>query len=173
MLLLVSYKSLEFDEYDSFCFHSGIPFTGICYDTYHAEQKSDQISDETSYYQGTKHGFERIWYSGGGIECEYELKNGYPHGVSWEWFLNGFLKSETLWKHNITITNREWNDQGDLINEYNIDNEPDSFAYELLYVIISDYDGGAISPELNAFNEEIAQYILKNSSSNVRWIENT
>lgn len=64
-------------------------------------------------------------YPNGNIAYEIECVNGYPEGKQKHYFINGQINEEYLFKHNLTYgLTREWDEKGNLINEYDLGPEP-------------------------------------------------
>jgi len=65
---------------------------------------------------------EKSYYPNGKLKSERSYKNGIPHGLHREWYENGILASEHVFKEFVTEISRFWDEQGNLLIENNIVN---------------------------------------------------
>lgn len=63
-------------------------------------------------------------------KSEKEYRYGQLHGISIIWFENGRKKSEQQYEHSILISEKNWDEEGNLLNKYEIDT--DSPHFEIL-----------------------------------------
>lgn len=63
----------------------------------------DQLSSESTYKNGERHGRCREWYIGGQLYCEENYINGKKHGRCREWCSNGRLWDEVYYRHGVPI----------------------------------------------------------------------
>jgi antitoxin component YwqK of YwqJK toxin-antitoxin module len=101
----------------------GKPFTGIAYEL----NNVGKLINETSYVDGTEDGIEKLWYPNGQIESVSEAKWNRPHGKFQHWHENGKIKYEGICELGYVMKKKEWDKNGNLINEYNIENDPDEY----------------------------------------------
>jgi hypothetical protein len=74
--------------------------------------------------------------------------------------------TESLWELGLDVSVKEWNNQGDLVRNENINDEKDMFAYEYLELLKSSNKNNLMkAPDLVNFEKEIVQYLLDYPSS--------
>ena len=98
----------------------GKPFTGIVF-----ELQNDQVINETTYVEGVEDGVERSWYLNGQVESMGENRWNRSHGPFKMWYPSGQLKYEGLTELGHVIWRKGWSEEGNLISEYKIENDPD------------------------------------------------
>ena len=113
-MVQVKLDDLEIDTWGEYYEWQGKPFTGIAYDLYSNGQKCIEIE----VVDGFEEGAVRQWYSSGEIKLEGSGKFGEPFTWSKEWFENGVLKRETLAEFHIRVKETVWNENGQIISEY-------------------------------------------------------
>jgi antitoxin component YwqK of YwqJK toxin-antitoxin module len=101
----------------------GEPFTGIAY----ILDDAGKIAKETSYVDGIEDGIETMWYSNGQIETIRGIKWNRPHGKFQYWYEDGKIKLEGVCDLGHVIERKQWNQDGDLIEDYNIENFPERY----------------------------------------------
>lgn len=116
-----------FDSDGDLTLYNGVPFTGIGFDPF---PSGEGIEYETTYKDGLPHGMSRKWHSSGKLAYEVECKNGAVHGKETYWYPDGSVKSEAIYEYGIKISLKAWDEQGQLIEEFEID--PGSTNYALL-----------------------------------------
>jgi antitoxin component YwqK of YwqJK toxin-antitoxin module len=110
------------DEYPGYTLMTweGKPFTGIGF-----EMAGDgHVISETTYIEGVEDGPERSWHWNGKLESEGANKGNRPHGFFKEWHESGLLKAEGLIELGSLIWRKEWDEEGNLIYEYKIEEHP-------------------------------------------------
>jgi antitoxin component YwqK of YwqJK toxin-antitoxin module len=122
---------IPFDQlsYDMRGFYTweGNAFTGTSYELY----PDGQLWDESEFVDGVQEGTSRVWYSSGQLKHEDILyfdppegpqkgSNGH-FGTKREWFENGQLKREIMVKASRRVGEKEWDEAGNLIHEYEKD----------------------------------------------------
>jgi antitoxin component YwqK of YwqJK toxin-antitoxin module len=100
-------------------YHKGKLFTGIAY----TEFPNGQLETEIEYKEGAVCGLDREWYQDSTLEHEYHVKNGAAHGSSKAWHPNGKPKHEALYEFGIKIYEKKWNENGQLLKVYDIEND--------------------------------------------------
>lgn len=65
---------------------------------------------------------QKDYYPNDQIQSERSYKNGVPHGVHREWYENGILASEHIFKEFVTKVSRFWDEDGNLLVENHIVN---------------------------------------------------
>jgi antitoxin component YwqK of YwqJK toxin-antitoxin module len=103
--------------------YGGKPFTGIT-----LEIKDDQVVEEVAYSDGAERGLSRSWYPNGNFESEGEFKRNLQHGPFRTWHENGVLRSEGIFELGYMIWSKKWDETGNLISEYNIEDNPDALS---------------------------------------------
>ena len=102
----------------------GLPFNGIAIDFY----KNGNLSYEREYINGYREGQQKGFHSDGSVETIYTRKWSRYHGAKTDWYPNGKIKSETLWELGHKISEKEWDENGNVISEYSITNHPEKLG---------------------------------------------
>jgi antitoxin component YwqK of YwqJK toxin-antitoxin module len=76
-----------------------------------------QLGSEINYVDGIQNGWSRGWYENGQIQGETYYKNECVDGVNREWYENGQIKLDSEIREGKSIWKKEWDRQGNLINE--------------------------------------------------------
>src|SRR4028119_647670 len=97
--------------------------TGIGYEL----NSAGKLINETSYVDGREDGSEKIWYPNGQTESVIEVKWNRPHGKFQHWYEDGKIKDKGVCELGYVVKRKEWDKNGNLINEYNIENDPESY----------------------------------------------
>ena len=85
----------------------------------------DAGGGEIYYYQGKPFTGVLEETSNGILICEIECKNGYPEGLQRHFHNNGQLREESFIKFNNPFgIMREWDENGNLLSEYDWGPEP-------------------------------------------------
>lgn len=91
----------------------GKAFTGLTYETY--------PNGNLAYYCYYKNGFSDgdfiEFYNDGKIKSIQYMQRGRIYGVEKIWYNNGILKSEARYEYGVCLTFKEWDEEGNLINE--------------------------------------------------------
>ena len=127
-ILRVLFDNLDFDV-NQFAFWEGKPFTGIAYDL----MPDGHVWSELEYVDGREEGIGRTWYPSRQVKHDITYRHGGRHGPEREWFENGKLKSETIFEHTINVKKRVWDEQGNLIRDFQLDEEDPNYAILELY----------------------------------------
>lgn len=119
MQLYTEYEKLEGNE-DGLILLDGQLFTGISKRFY----KGFPLSEFT-YKKGKRNGLGRGWYvDTDALQFEYNYQNGTLHGSCREWYEMGQKKSITFYEMGVTIEKKVWDQFGQLVKEYHIENDP-------------------------------------------------
>jgi hypothetical protein len=159
-------KGIEYDSGAGYEYN-GEPLTGI---TYYINEKGF-ILEEVSYFVGLLWGFSRRWTSEGILREEYILSYGGADKGFKKWYLNGSLKEESFIEHGVVARRKQWNKEGQLIEDFSIENNPENNHYELWLFGKSNPDPEKtleiLEFEKQAFDfeQEIAEYLIKYPSS--------
>ena len=127
-ILRVLGDDLDFDG-NQFAFWEGKPFTGVAYDL----MPDGQVWSEIEYIDGKEEGIARTWYPSRQVKHDITYRHGGRHGPEREWFENGNLKRETIFEHTITVKERVWDEQGNLIRDFELDEEDPNYSILELY----------------------------------------
>ena len=112
-MLRKNYDELDVDV-DGMYFWEGKPFTGTAYELH----DNTQVWSEVEMIEGMPNGEVREWFPSGKLKMEGYGKLGERESWSREWFENGTLKRESISENNRRIKELIWNEQGELISEY-------------------------------------------------------
>jgi antitoxin component YwqK of YwqJK toxin-antitoxin module len=147
--------------------YNGVPFTGIEY----LLDENGFVIEEISYFEGLLWGFSRRWTSKGILREHYTLSFGGADKGFKKWYLDGSLKEESFIEHGVTARRKRWDKEGKLIEDFNIENEPEHSRYQswLLGKNYPDPEKTAgileLEKQILAFEQEIAAYLAKYPSS--------
>jgi hypothetical protein len=117
--------TLEYTDEHTYA-HEGVDFTGINFYMY----KNLQILSEESYLDGTGWGFYRKWNSNGVLLRFCNIKYGAADGSVKKWYGNGVLQEDSFVDSQIIIRRKRWNQQGEIIEDFRIEDHPEDFDYE-------------------------------------------
>lgn len=99
--------------------YHGIPFTGVAFTV----GRSGALESETEYRDGLRNGVKRAWHADGSPAAEGTFRDDGLHGTYREWHPNGRLAVEQAGEHGILLSEKKWNEQGQLVTEYAIEEE--------------------------------------------------
>ena len=102
-----------------------IPITGIVYE----QHSNGNIAYYCGYKDGIKDGDYVGFYDDGSIEFFVPMCKGASHGHEAYWYKNGNLKSEAFSKYGYITSQKEWDEEGALINDIA---EPNDLAKEMI-----------------------------------------
>jgi len=78
-----------------------------------------QLSQETPYEDGERHGTSRGWYVDGKQMYVSQFKNGRAHGLVQRWHKNGKKLIKASWKHNkLHGPTKQWDEDGNMKDGY-------------------------------------------------------
>ncbi|MCE9670029.1 hypothetical protein LY474_19710 [Myxococcus stipitatus] len=109
---------------DGLHYCEGQPFTGVAY----TEYPDGTLRSETSYLDGLLSGPSRGWSKNGRLVDEAEYLRDVIHGVAREWTPEGVLISEMVCEYGVKKSERKWDDDGTLVEEYVLDESDPNFA---------------------------------------------
>lgn len=110
---------------DGFYYCGGEQFTGVAY----TEFPDGKPRSESEYRDGLRWGKSTAWHKNGAPAAESEFFRDVMHGTAREWSPTGQLESEIVCEYGITLHEREWDAQGNLLKEYRLEeNKPDHRA---------------------------------------------
>jgi hypothetical protein len=128
MLIRINRNNLGMNALQQFTYQ-GKPFIGIAY---FASRKTGQILSEDSYYNGITWGFYRGWHKNGNLEYDRPHENGGDKGLCKIWYSSGILKKEYFVEESVSIWEKEWNRQGELIRDWTLPEDESNPSYGLL-----------------------------------------
>ena len=105
---------------------NGSPFTGVACDYF----PDGAVRSESQFKNGHQEGFAREWYENGVLKFEKSYLGESLHGVSKYWHPNGQLKDESVFEYAICLESKEWDENGRLVREFQI--QPTDPAYQYL-----------------------------------------
>jgi antitoxin component YwqK of YwqJK toxin-antitoxin module len=105
--------------------YEGESFTGIEYRV----DKEGRIIEEQSYFEGMRWGFSRSWRDNHTLRDEYCWKYDGTNGNGRKFYLDGRLKEQSFREGSILIRRKRWNKDGELIEDFNLENEPEHETY--------------------------------------------
>jgi antitoxin component YwqK of YwqJK toxin-antitoxin module len=101
------------------------PIYGLIYE----KHKNGNLAYYCFYENGIENGDYVKFYEDGSLQSFCVMKKGSVTGECVEWHANGKIKSIADFKYGVQITYRQWNENGDLIEEKI---EPNAFEKELI-----------------------------------------
>jgi hypothetical protein len=113
---------------EDYCYlYQGKPFTGIGLDYI-----SGRLIRETKYFDGMKHGVEKIWdYEQGALVKEVCYRKNSTHGILQCWYINGQRKSLEYIEFSIRTKGVIWNQFGEIVDIFVLE-EDDSLFQNLV-----------------------------------------
>lgn len=119
-------EEFEYAEQDEILLlRNGIPFTG----TGVFKFPDGRISIESEYVDGLLNGIERRWYQNGVLKMETHLVDNITNGECTEWYKNGELKTFGLYEQGTALSYKEWNEAGELIENYILDQDDPEYKF--------------------------------------------
>lgn len=107
---------------DGLYYCEGAPFTGTAYATF----PNGALENESEYRDGLPWGKSRSWDMDGSLFAESDMYRDALHGAAREWSPGGQLISETVAEYGVTLREREWDEQGNLLKDYELkEGDPD------------------------------------------------
>ncbi len=79
------------------------------------------IENETAYKDGLSDGLSRTWDEHGQLRSQFTCRLGAMHGICRKWHANGQLAEEGNYEWGVRLDEKEYNEQGALINRFTID----------------------------------------------------
>lgn len=107
---------------------NGKPFTGIEVWRF----PNGELESEVTYKEGLADGRSRMWDENGQLRADYTCRLGAVHGNCRKWHANGQLAEDGKYEWGVRVEEKEYDEQGRLVNDFKIDpNDPDS-QYSIL-----------------------------------------
>jgi antitoxin component YwqK of YwqJK toxin-antitoxin module len=102
----------------------GQPFSGKA-----VEHSPDGVLiGANEYVDGMLDGVSRVWYpSGRQLKEEEHFRRNSRHGPSREWFEDGRPKRDTLFEHSIRVSEKKWDESGNLVRNFVLSEEAPLF----------------------------------------------
>ena len=122
----VDYDLLELDYYNDIYLYNGEPFTGIAY-YIEPSYPEGQIEGETQFVKGNKEGLEKGWYPSGQLKCEIYFLPDEVTIKQWNQVGQQIIE-EHIWGGSVG-TRKRWDDEGNLIEDYEISPEHSSYDH--------------------------------------------
>ncbi len=134
----VSFNQLEKKKNIYYLLKSETPYTGMCYQYFKTGQKGlkGQFIDgkrdgqwdywysdgqqklSVEYKKGTKSGDWLFWFPNGQMKSKTHYTDGKLTGMNYWWYENGQMQKEALFENGIFKKKREWDEKGNLIEDY-------------------------------------------------------
>jgi hypothetical protein len=105
--------------------YEGQAFTGIEYFV----DREGKVMEEQSYFEGMRWGICRVWRDNGTLRCEYFSRYDMEDGIGKIYHLDGRIKEEFFAEMGIILRRKEWSKEGNLIEDFNLENEPEHSDY--------------------------------------------
>jgi MORN repeat variant len=110
---------------DQYWMWEGQRFTGVS-----VEVGGDgHVVSETTYVDGVETGPYKTWHWNGQLESEGENRLNRDHGPFKMWYESGKLRYEGLFESGYQIWSKEWDEEGNLVSEYKIEDHPDDRSW--------------------------------------------
>jgi antitoxin component YwqK of YwqJK toxin-antitoxin module len=114
----------------------GEPFTGI-----EVWRFPDGVIDsESTYKDGLKDGLSRTWDEHGQLRSQFTCRLGAMYGNCRKWHANGRLAEDGNYEWGVRLNEKEYNEQGTLINEFVMDPADPTSQYRILLKFRDVYD---------------------------------
>ncbi len=112
----VSGDELEYRGEDARYYYLDEPFTGLAFWL----GADGQVRAEQEFRHGLEWGLGRKWNAARTLTLEAVSYRGVYHGVARKWHSNGQLAEECLSELGICLSRRRWDEQGRLIEDYQL-----------------------------------------------------
>ncbi|QGJ71747.1 Hypothetical protein PBC10988_34550 [Planctomycetales bacterium 10988] len=112
-------EDLDYPGDDGLYYYEGAPFTGI-----RVIQEID-FKTEEEFRHGVLWGKSQTWWPSGRPWRELEFVSGLWHGTIKKWHDNGQMAELTKAEVGIPIARKRWDEEGRLIEDYKIENDPE------------------------------------------------
>jgi antitoxin component YwqK of YwqJK toxin-antitoxin module len=119
----VPYDWLEYSDDGDYCLDEQ-PFTGVAFSR-HAD---GWLEKEIEYRDGAEWGMKRHWYAPKKLLVEAQMRAGAVHGTKRRWYRNGKLEEETDCEFGIVLRKRTWDENGILVEEYELKETDSDFV---------------------------------------------
>ena len=120
----VDYEELEPSDDYLIMLHDGNPFSGVAFE----RMQDGNLISETTFVEGQKSGISKEWSSSGTLIREQFFLFYAHHGRSCEWYESGAPKIDGLYELGVCIHEKAWDESGNEIKSYVIDETSAQFA---------------------------------------------
>jgi antitoxin component YwqK of YwqJK toxin-antitoxin module len=110
---------------DGMYYHEGKPFTGI---GYYLSKDGSYVTSEAEFVDGLESGLKRGWHAPGQLRYEGDFRGGVLHGHQHRWYRNGTLMEEGEYEFGIPLWEKEWDENGTLIKDYQLKETDANYA---------------------------------------------
>ncbi|PKF81561.1 hypothetical protein CW749_02690 [Vibrio sp. vnigr-6D03] len=111
MIMRVTEEELEFED-DALIYNGGL-FTGVVFSTY----SNGTLREEHSYVNGFLEGKCKEWHENGQLSKEWTQCSGNNSMLISQWYENSTCKSRGTYEHGVELNYIEWDKNGHLIEE--------------------------------------------------------
>ena len=127
-MIKVDYEQLEPSDDHLVLVYEEMPFTGI------ALEKSElgQMLTETSFVNGQRNGISKEWSDSNVLIREQHFVFDALHGQARQWHDNGQIWTEGLYELGICLHEKEWNECGEIVRDYQLNEACEQFRTLLL-----------------------------------------
>jgi antitoxin component YwqK of YwqJK toxin-antitoxin module len=119
----VPYDSLDYTD-DGYYYLDEQPFTGVAF----SRHKDGWLEKEIEYRNGAEWGMKRHWYAPNKLLEEAQMRAGVVHGKERIWYRNGKLEEEADCEFGITRRRETWDEDGNLVEQYELKETDPEFA---------------------------------------------
>jgi antitoxin component YwqK of YwqJK toxin-antitoxin module len=119
----VPYDSLEYSDDGDYCL-DGRLFTGVAFSL----DEDGWLEKEIEYRNGAEWGMKRYWYAPDKLLEEAQMRAGVVHGKERRWYRTGNLEEEADCEFGIVLRRRTWDENGILLEEYELKETDGDFA---------------------------------------------
>jgi MORN repeat variant len=112
----VPLNDLWWDEACGLYTYREVPFTGVAFTV-----EWGVLTSEAEYRDGLRSGLLRRWHRGGGLAAEGMFLADTIQGTYREWHPNGQLAVEQVGEYGILLSEKRWDESGQLVKEYAIE----------------------------------------------------
>jgi antitoxin component YwqK of YwqJK toxin-antitoxin module len=116
---------VDYEGRDQYWMWQGKRFTGISVEV----GVDGHTVSETTYVDGLETGPHRTWYWNGKLESEGVSRWNRNHGPFKTWYESGRLQYEGFAESGYVIWRREWDEEGNLVSEYKIEDNPEKLSW--------------------------------------------
>ena len=118
----VLHREISQDDDGIHCY-KGEPFTGVSY----SADPAGRVTSECEFQGGLRSGVGRAWHRNGQLAEESHFYRDVIHGTSREWDDAGRLISELCCEYGITQSERRWDHNGVLTEDYRLQEGDDDY----------------------------------------------
>jgi len=119
----VPFESLDYGD-DGYYYLDDELFTGVAF----SRHPEGWLVKEVEYRDGAEWGMKRDWYAPDKLLVEARMRAGVVHGKKRRWFRTGTLEEETDCEFGVVLRKRTWDENGILVDEYELKETDRGFA---------------------------------------------